>query len=57
MPIALHFITKPVVPHTAVHTQELHMVCEKVNPSMPALVEALDSYHLHSPDGWIQTAG
>eukprot|EP00955_Chlamydomonas_euryale_P060252 357663-Chlamydomonas_euryale.AAC.4 len=37
--------------------QELHIVCEKVMPVLPMLLKALSGYHLHSPDGWIQSAG
>jgi len=37
--------------------EELHIVCEKVMPVLPMLLKALSGYHLHSPDGWIQSAG
>lgn len=42
-------------PHLAL--QELHLVVEKVQPLLPALLPALEAYHLHSADGWITTAG
>lgn len=28
-----------------------------VSPQLPALMDACNSYHLHSADGWITTAG
>lgn len=28
-----------------------------VAPQLPALLDACRSYHLHSPDGWVTTAG
>ncbi|EFJ40529.1 hypothetical protein VOLCADRAFT_108109 [Volvox carteri f. nagariensis] len=36
---------------------ELHAVAHAVSPLLPALLEACRAYHLHSPDGWITTAG
>ena len=36
---------------------ELHVVVAKVLPALPALLSALQNYHLHSADGWITTAG
>jgi chitinase domain-containing protein 1 len=37
--------------------RELHLVVSKVQPALPALLTALQNYHLHSADGWITTAG
>ncbi|PNW85901.1 hypothetical protein CHLRE_03g200700v5 [Chlamydomonas reinhardtii] len=36
---------------------ELHAVAYVVSPQLPALMDACNSYHLHSADGWITTAG
>ncbi|GLC40272.1 hypothetical protein PLESTM_001032000 [Pleodorina starrii] len=36
---------------------ELHAVAHVIAPSLPALLDACRAYHLHSPDGWITTAG
>lgn len=37
--------------------QELRLVAEVVGPCLPGLVDACQSYHTHTPDGWITTSG
>ncbi len=32
-------------------------MAHSVAPQLPALLDACKGYHLHSPDGWITTAG
>lgn len=48
---------EPFSPRCLPSPQELHMVADKVRPVLPELVQALEGYHLHSPDGWVTTAG
>ncbi|GIL47914.1 hypothetical protein Vafri_4542 [Volvox africanus] len=51
------FIQPQYVPTEDPALDELHAVAHVVSPLLPALLEACRGYHLHSPDGWITTAG
>jgi hypothetical protein len=50
-----HPPTSPAL--NAARPQELHSAAETVRPRLEELAGALGNYHLHSPDGWITSAG
>lgn len=52
-----NFTLSQYLPTEDAAVRELHMVAEKVKPALPTLITALEAYHLHTPDGWITTAG
>lgn len=54
---AATFTVTQYVPTADPALDELHAVAHTVAPQLPALLDACRSYHLHSPDGWVTTAG